>query len=335
MSGVRSGSRGGFLNNLTSNDEAKAFVYAFDGGAFPNVPLIQPRLNSVEEWRFVNHNNDEHPIHVHVNDFQVIEYYDPTTGLRTGPDKFGIDNANTPAPTMYSDETVIEPGILSIRTRFDNYTGLYVMHCHRLNHEDNGLMALISVIPEISSYAVAVPGTPGKATEVHIYDGNGDRLLATVTPFPGHQGSVSVAMGDVDDDGVYDLLVGAGKDRAAEVVVYSGKAKNGKASLHDRADTLPPLRESRRVAASALPPRRSTGRALTTSLSAPVSAFRARSGSMVRSCRHRLAPRRRCSRRSIPIAATARASALAPASWTMRPAAKASSPRPGRGCRPR
>ena len=174
---------GGFLNNLTSNDEAKAFVYAFDGGAFPNVPLIQPRLNSVEEWRFINHNNDEHPIHVHVNDFQVVEYYDPTTGLRTGPDKFGIDNANTPAPTMYSDETVIEPGILSIRTRFDNYTGLYVMHCHRLNHEDNGLMALISVIPEISSYAVAVPGTAGKATEVHIYDGNGDRLLATVTPF--------------------------------------------------------------------------------------------------------------------------------------------------------
>ena len=219
---------GGFLNNLTSKDDAKAFVYAFEGGAFPNVPLIQPRLNSIEEWRFVNYNNDEHPIHVHVNDFQVVEYYDPTTGLRTGPSKFGIDNANTPAPTMYSDETVVEPGILSVRTRFDEYIGLYVMHCHRLNHEDNGLMMLISVIPEISSYAVAEAGTPGKATEVRVFDGNGHRLLATVTPFPGHQGSVSVAMGDVDNDGVYDLLVGAGKDHAPEVVVYSGKAQNGK-----------------------------------------------------------------------------------------------------------
>ena len=97
---------GGFLNNMASAEDPKAFVYAFDGGAFPNVPLIQPRLNSVEEWRFVNHNNDEHPIHVHVNDFQVIEYFDPTTGLRTGPDKFSIDNANAPAPTMYSDESV-------------------------------------------------------------------------------------------------------------------------------------------------------------------------------------------------------------------------------------
>ena len=154
---------GGFLNNLASTDDPKAFVYAFDGGAFPNVPLIQPRLNSVEEWRFVNHNNDEHPIHVHVNDFQVTEYYDPTIGLRTGPDKWGVDNANAPAPTMQIDESVIEPGILSIRTRFDDYTGIFVMHCHRLNHEDNGLMMLINVIPAVSSYAVAVPGASGQS----------------------------------------------------------------------------------------------------------------------------------------------------------------------------
>ena len=206
-------------------------MYAFDGGAFPNVPLIQPRLNSVEEWRFVNHNNDEHPIHVHVNDFQVIEYFDPTTGLRTGPDKFSIDNANAPAPTMHSDESVIQPGILAIRTRFDEYTGLYVMHCHRLNHEDNGLMALVNVIPAVSIYAVAVPGAPGKPAEVRLYDGNGDRFVATVIPFPGFEGSVNVAMGDVDGDGILDLIVGAGKDHAPEVVAYAGAAIRGKGAF--------------------------------------------------------------------------------------------------------
>ncbi|MEP9379566.1 multicopper oxidase domain-containing protein [Aquabacter sp. CN5-332] len=219
---------GGFLNNLVSPSDSKAFIYAFDGGAFPNVPLIQPRLGSVEEWRFVNYNNDEHPIHVHVNDFQVTEYYDPTTGLRTGADKFGVDNANAPAPTMLGDESVVEPGILEIRTKFEDYTGIFVLHCHRLNHEDNGLMMLVSVIPAVSSYAVAVPGAPGKAAEVRIYDGNGDRLLATLTPFPGYEGSVSVAMGDVDDDGVLDLIVGTGKDRAPEVVAYAGQGKDGK-----------------------------------------------------------------------------------------------------------
>jgi len=151
--------------------------YQRDVQSFPNVPLIQPPLNSVDEWRFINHNNDEHPIHVHVNDFQVIEYFDPTIGLRTGPDKFAIDNANAPAPTMHGDESVIEPGVLTIRTRFDEYTGLYVMHCHRLNHEDNGLMALINVIPAVSVYAVAIPGTPGRPAEVR----QGVRLPAAQT----------------------------------------------------------------------------------------------------------------------------------------------------------
>lgn len=219
---------GGFLNDLANKADPKTFTYTFDGKAFPNMPLIQPRLNSVEEWTFINHNNDEHPIHVHVNDFQVVTYFDPTTGLRTGPDKFGVDNANVPAPTMMSDERVVRPGLLSIRTRFDDYIGLFVMHCHRLNHEDNGLMALVNVIPAVSSYAVAMPGGSGKATMVRVFDGKGDTPLATVTPFAGHEGAVSVAMGDVDGDGVLDLVVGAGPNHAPEVVAYSGAARGGK-----------------------------------------------------------------------------------------------------------
>ena len=141
---------------------------------------------------------------------------------------WGVDNANVPAPTMDPDENVIQAGLLTMRTKFEDYTGLYVQHCHRLNHEDNGLMALINVIPAVSTYAVAVPGSPGRPAEVRVYDGNGDRLVATVTPFRGFEGGLSVAMGDVDGDNVLDLIVGAGMGYAPEVVAYSGRASGGK-----------------------------------------------------------------------------------------------------------
>src|SRR5262249_16340122 len=87
------------------------------------------------------------------------------------------------------------------------------------------------VIPAVSTYAVAVPGSAGRAAEIKVYDGNGDKLIATVTPFPGFEGTPSVAMGDVDGDGVLDLIVGAGKGYAPAGVAYSGKAREGKGAF--------------------------------------------------------------------------------------------------------
>jgi FtsP/CotA-like multicopper oxidase with cupredoxin domain len=219
---------GGFVNSLANTNDPKSFTYVFEGIEFPYAPLLQPRLGSIEEWKFLNNNNDEHPIHIHVNDFQVTYYLDPTRGIETGPEMWAVDNANVPAPVLGPEESVIQQGALNLRMKFDDFTGLFVMHCHRLNHEDNGLMMLVNVIPAVSTYAVAVPGSKGKAAQVKIYDGSGDKLLATVTPFEGFEGTPSVAMGDVNDDGVYDLVAGAGKDHTPEVVAYSGKSADGK-----------------------------------------------------------------------------------------------------------
>jgi len=215
---------GGFSNTLASNNDPKAFMYEFNENAFPYITMIQPRLDSVEEWNIVNLNNDEHPMHIHVNDFQVQQVVDPTAGTTTGVQMWGQDNANVPYPTMDAAGNVITPGSLTLRTKFVQYTGTYVIHCHRLNHEDNGLMAIINVIPAVSTYAVAVPGSPGVSASVNVYDGNGDRLLRSVTPFPGFEGTPTVTMGDVNGDQVLDLVVGAGAGAAPEVVAYSGAA---------------------------------------------------------------------------------------------------------------
>jgi len=213
---------GGFNNTNSNTEDPNTFDYQFDGNQFPNIPLLQPRLNSTEEWSFVNLNNDQHPIHIHVNDFQVVDYVDPTNGVHLTNAPWGQDVQNTPAPLYGKNSAVIAPGRMSLRTEFKEFIGAYVMHCHRLNHEDNGLMALINVIPETTGYAVAVPGAGDRPTAVTIYDQKTRSVLAEVEPFGSFTGLVDVAMGDVNGDMILDLIVGGGKGSAPRVKVFSG-----------------------------------------------------------------------------------------------------------------
>jgi FtsP/CotA-like multicopper oxidase with cupredoxin domain len=46
----------------------------------------------------------------------------------------------------------IVPGFFTMRTRFADFTGQYVLHCHILAHEDRGMMQLIEVVPNTSIY---------------------------------------------------------------------------------------------------------------------------------------------------------------------------------------
>lgn len=218
---------GGFANENASNEDLNAFAYQFANNQFPNIPLLQPRLNSTEQWNFVNENNDQHPIHIHVNDFQVISYIDPVAGFQLRDLPFGQDNQNTPAPLFNADGSkVLEPGRMSLRTYFRDFIGTYVLHCHRLNHEDNGLMAIINVIPEVTAYAVALRGSGNQPTTVRVYDQATKAEIARVTPFGRTSSDVDVAMGDVDGDMILDLIVGAGEGMAPMVKVYSGAGPN-------------------------------------------------------------------------------------------------------------
>jgi FtsP/CotA-like multicopper oxidase with cupredoxin domain len=45
-----------------------------------------------------------------------------------------------PAATAANGLPTIIPGYFTMRTRFEDYKGSYVIHCHILAHEDRGMM---------------------------------------------------------------------------------------------------------------------------------------------------------------------------------------------------
>ncbi|KAB7726462.1 multicopper oxidase domain-containing protein [Rudanella paleaurantiibacter] len=93
----------------------------------------QVKLGATEIWEFDNSAGDEpHPMHLHGTFFQVLS----RTGGR---------NALTATEKGLKDTVLVMPGErVRILTQF-NTPGLFVFHCHNLEHEDDGMMLNYSV----------------------------------------------------------------------------------------------------------------------------------------------------------------------------------------------
>ena len=106
-------------------------------------------LDTAEEWTIINATvGIAHPFHIHVNPFQIVELFDPATmtePLKLSPPFVWWDTFAIPAGVSKNGKMV--PGYFKMRTRFVDYTGMYVQHCHILAHEDRGMMQLIEVVP--------------------------------------------------------------------------------------------------------------------------------------------------------------------------------------------
>lgn len=89
------------------------------------------KLDTAEEWVLTNQTNDPHPFHIHINPFQVLE----------------AEGLPVPLPKgRWLDTVTIPPhGTVRLRTRFLDYDGVFVFHCHTLTHEDQGMMRLMTV----------------------------------------------------------------------------------------------------------------------------------------------------------------------------------------------
>ena len=86
-------------------------------------------LGTVQKWVLRNNSPEDHPFHMHIDYFQVIQ----KNGLRFDANGF--------------QDTVVIPrqGSVTILIDFEDYTGKFVYHCHILNHEDHGMMGTIVV----------------------------------------------------------------------------------------------------------------------------------------------------------------------------------------------
>jgi suppressor of ftsI len=118
-----------FTFSLDTGNEFNALI---NGEQFnPGVTNVAPRLGSVEEWTLRNVSTEDHPFHIHVNDFQVMRV-----------------NGKPYAAHGLQDVVTIPKngGEVVIRNPFDDYTGHFVFHCHTLGHEDAGMMKTVQVV---------------------------------------------------------------------------------------------------------------------------------------------------------------------------------------------
>ena len=89
-----------------------------------------PALGATEVWEMHNFTEDAHPIHIHEVQFQVVDRQ-PIGGSPRPPESW---------ETGFKDTVTAYPGeITRVKALFDR-PGLFVWHCHIVEHEDNEMM---------------------------------------------------------------------------------------------------------------------------------------------------------------------------------------------------
>jgi FtsP/CotA-like multicopper oxidase with cupredoxin domain len=108
------------------------FEFFVDGKKFDPARIDQRvKLGAVEEWTIVNtHEHDDHVFHIHTNPFQVVSV-----------------NGKALAVPEWRDSVIVERkgGVVVFRSRFLDFTGVYMLHCHMMNHEEMGMMQTVEV----------------------------------------------------------------------------------------------------------------------------------------------------------------------------------------------
>jgi FtsP/CotA-like multicopper oxidase with cupredoxin domain len=113
-----------------------------------------PAVGATEVWELYNFTEDAHPMHIHEVHFQVVE--------RQRLNRVTNRPVGRPRPpeaweTGFKDTVIAYPGeVTRVRARFD-VPGLFVWHCHIVEHEDNEMMRPYFIGPMPSGRAGPSP----------------------------------------------------------------------------------------------------------------------------------------------------------------------------------
>lgn len=126
---------GGNLSNLvfgtgTGNSATNTEVFPFQSASGSAIVSQTVNLNAVEEWTIATLDGFPHPFHMHINDMYVVK----------------INELELPQPYWADTLTIPPNGSVTFRVRFKDYDGAFVWHCHILEHEDLGMMQLVTII---------------------------------------------------------------------------------------------------------------------------------------------------------------------------------------------
>jgi FtsP/CotA-like multicopper oxidase with cupredoxin domain len=123
-----------------------------------NTPRFVAQVNTLEQWNFQNGWNWSHPIHVHMEEHQITKgapgLYGSSSDDGSNYSRWstqycwsGCANNTSAGVNVSRKDTVrlVPKSSATIRMRFRDWTGRYVMHCHNVIHEDHAMMVRFDV----------------------------------------------------------------------------------------------------------------------------------------------------------------------------------------------
>ena len=109
--------------------------FAFNGQLWPDADHLHGTFGRTERWEVTNLTHMDHPFHLHGTRFQVVAAESP----------HGVGVA-APYLGEWADTAVVPAlGKLTFVTRFEDFPGEWMFHCHIFEHAERGMMGAISV----------------------------------------------------------------------------------------------------------------------------------------------------------------------------------------------